>query len=115
MLYYKFLSASCPIFAELCILYFHVLDIIINCLFFIMRGDKIAIRALFHYPCKKKGSSMRAAAKEINDMEGPEIINKCVAQNWFRRFKEGYSSLKDKPRPGRLSPAGDEALLEIVG
>ena len=54
--------------------------------------------------------SVRAAAKEINDVERP----KTGAQNWFRHFKECGTSLNDKLRSGRPSVVEDETLLEMV-
>ena len=50
---------------------------------------------------KKKGLSERAAAKEINGVEVQEIVKKCVAQNWFRHFKEYDTNLENKLRSGR--------------
>jgi transposase len=51
-----------------------------------MIDEKIAIRAILrHY--WKKGLSARAAAKEINDVEGQVSISKSQAAEWFRRFK----------------------------
>ncbi len=47
-------------------------------------------------------------------MKSPGTINKYVEQNWFRHFKEGDTSLKDKPKSERPSVVEDEALLEMV-
>ena len=77
----------------------------------IMRGEKIAIRTISCY-LSKKGSSAWAGEKEINNAEGRGSVNKLVAQNWFRHFKEGDTSLVDWPKSGRLSFVENEALLE---
>ena len=42
------------------------------------------------------------------------MLKKCVAQNWFRIFNGGDTSLKDKLKSGRSSVLEDEALLEMV-
>ena len=81
---------------------------LLNCLFFIfiyniytliilyftlliMSCEKIELRAIL---CNmwKNGVSARAVTKDINDMEGQGTVNKCVAQNWFRHFKEDDTS-----------------------
>ena len=56
--------------------------------------------------------SARAAAKEINNVEIPGTVNKYVAQNLFKCFKD--TSLENKPRSGRLFIIEDEALLEMI-
>ena len=53
-------------------------------------------------------------ANKVNNMEGPGTVNEHMAHNWFRRFKEGNSSPKDKPRLKRLSVGVVEALFEMV-
>ena len=59
-----------------------------------MSDEKIAIRTISCY-LSKKGSHAWAGEKEINNAESPESVNKLVAQNWFRHFKEGDTSLVD--------------------
>ncbi|XP_052824578.1 histone-lysine N-methyltransferase SETMAR-like isoform X2 [Octopus bimaculoides] len=80
---------------------------------FIMSDEKGEIRAILCY-LWKKGLSAKAAAEEINDVEGPGTVDEHMAQKWFRRFKECNISLKDKPRSGRPSVVGDETLLEVI-
>ena len=79
-----------------------------------MNGEKIAIRAILCYLWIIKELSEKAVAKEINDVEGTGTVNEYVVQNWFRCFKEGDTSHKDKPRSGRPSVVEDEDLLEMV-
>ena len=78
-----------------------------------MCDEKIAIRVLLrHY--WKKGRSVRAAVKEICDVEGVGAVSKSTANNWFRRFQNGDTDLEDRPRTGRPEELDDEALLEEV-
>ena len=81
-------------------------------LFYATRGKKIAIRAIL-YNLWKKGPSEKLEAKGINDVENPGTANELVEQNCFRRFKEGDTNLKDKPRSGH-SVFEDEALFEMT-
>ena len=50
----------------------------------------------------------------MNDVVGAGTVCGRMAQNWFRHFKEDYTSLENKPRLGRSSVAEDETLLEMV-
>ena len=43
----------------------------------------------------------------INDMEGPGTVNKYVVQNWFKRFKDGNTSLEDKSKPRKGTHCGE--------
>lgn len=65
--------------------------------------------------CVKKGLSTREEAKRINDVGNSGTVNKRVVKNWFRHFKKGDISPKDKPRSRRPSVVEDESLLEMVG
>ena len=80
---------------------------------FIMIGKEMAIRAILHFMWGKKLSA-RTASREFNDVEDPGTVNKCVAPNWFRYFKEGDTNLKDKLMSGGPSTEEDEALLKMV-
>ena len=55
----------------------------------------------------EKGTLCKSSGKR-NDMEGQGIDKECVAQNWFRYFKEGDNSLEDKMWPGKPSIKEDE-------
>ena len=68
----------------------------------------------FILPVEKKRLSARTVTKEINEVEGPENVHERVAPNWFRRFKEVDTSLKDKPKSGRPYIVEDVALLEMI-
>ena len=54
------------------------------------------------------------AVKEINDVESPRIVEERMAQNWFRRFKEDDTIIKDKSMKRKPLVVEDEAFLEIV-
>ncbi|XP_052824371.1 histone-lysine N-methyltransferase SETMAR-like [Octopus bimaculoides] len=77
-----------------------------------MGDEKMAVRLIL-CNLRKEELNVRAATKEIDDMEGSGTVNKRVAQNWFRRFKDGDTSLEDKPSSGRPSVVEDEILLEM--
>ena len=68
----------------------------------------------FYVTCGKKGLSVKAAAKEINNVEGPGTIHECVAQNRFWLLKEGNTRDKNKPTSVKTSVIEDEPLLEIT-
>lgn len=78
-----------------------------------MTEEKIIIRGILrHY--WKKGLGAKAAAKEINIVEGQGTISVTTAKEWFRRFKNGDTSLNDKLRSGRPSIMDNEALRNLV-
>jgi len=67
-----------------------------------MMDKKIVIRGILRYYWSQ-GLSARARAKEIYEIEGPWIVSKTTAAEWFHRFNEGNISLEDKSRSGRPS------------
>jgi transposase len=76
--------------------------------------ENLEIRALLrHY--WKQNSKATEAAKKICEMEGEGVISNCTAQNWFRRFSDGDTSLEDEPRSGSPVTVDSEALREAVG
>ena len=52
----------------------------------------------------KKGINATLAAEQICEFESPEVTNINMVQRWYRKFKEGDTSLEDKDRSGRQSP-----------
>ena len=64
----------------------------------------------------KKGAkaAAAAAAREICQVEGPGTVSTRAAQKWFKRFKEGRTSLEDDARSGRPQEVDSEALREAV-
>ena len=62
----------------------------------------------------EKRLSARTTAKENNNVEGSGTVNEHMALNWFKHFKEGNSSLKNKPRLMKLFVVEDRASLEMA-
>lgn len=52
-------------------------------------------------------------ARNINDAFSQGTANKCTVQWWFRKFRNGDDSLKNKGRPGR-PPTIDDDDLKLV-
>ena len=63
--------------------------------------DKIQIRMIFLFQFKL-GRKAAKTARDINDAFGPETTNECVAQRWFKKFRNGDESLEDED--GRVWP-----------
>lgn len=60
-----------------------------------------------------QGLKATAAAESINAVYGKIVTaNKC--QFWFRKFREGDTSLSDAPRSGRPSDFNEDALKDLV-
>ena len=60
-----------------------------------MADEKIVIRGILrHY--WRQGIS---ATKKICKIEGPGIVSKTTAEEWFKRFNEGDTSLEDLLSP----------------
>jgi transposase len=55
------------------------------------------------------------AAKKIHEAEGEGVISNLIAQNWFKRFNDGDTSLEDEPRSGSPVTVNSEFLREAVG
>lgn len=62
----------------------------------------------------KKGYTARQAADEICEVEGQGAVSERAAQSWFKRFREGDTTLKHRPGSGRRSTLNNEALLDCV-
>ena len=78
-----------------------------------MADEKIVIRGILrHY--WRQGISARATTKKICEIEGPGIVSKTTAAEWFKRFNEGDTSLEDKSRSGRPSVPVNETLLQSI-
>jgi histone-lysine N-methyltransferase SETMAR len=79
----------------------------------VMVSQKIAIRVLLlHY--WKKGFKAVTAASEIRSTEGTSAVSARTAQRWFKRFRDGDTSLEDEPRSGRPSVVDEDALRDAV-
>ena len=62
--------------------------------------DKIQIRTIFLFQFKL-GRKAAETAHDINDAFGPGTTNKRVAQQWFKKFRNGDKSLEDEDGRGR--------------
>jgi transposase len=78
-----------------------------------IKMEKLEIRVLLHYSWKQNLKATEAA-KKIWEVEGEGVISNCTAQNWFKRFNYGDTSLKYEPRCGRPVTVDSEALREAV-
>ena len=78
-----------------------------------MRDWKLLLHP-FYPSYRKKITIARATRKDFNDVKSSEIVNECLEQNCFRRFKECDTSVEEKTTSGRPSIAEGNALFEIV-
>ena len=66
---------------------------------------------LWHFEKRMKAAD---SFREINQVFGEGTIGKRTVEEWFARFKNGDTSLEDKPGRGRPSDFDDQALLAAV-
>lgn len=62
----------------------------------------------------KQGYKATEAARKICDVEGDGTVEIRAAQIWFKKFKNGDTSLEDKPHCGRPFSINPEAVREAV-
>ncbi|CAF1238493.1 unnamed protein product [Didymodactylos carnosus] len=62
----------------------------------------------------EKGNTAGEAFRDINELFGEGTIGRSTVTEWFLRFKNGDTSLEDKPGRGRPSDFDDQALLDVV-
>ena len=62
----------------------------------------------------KKSLTATVAAREICDTEGKDTLTEDTARWWFRRFKQGDTSLEDQSRSGRQSVANNDEFRSLV-
>jgi histone-lysine N-methyltransferase SETMAR len=74
----------------------------------------LEIRVLLCYYWKQNLKATEAV-KKIYEVEDEDVISNRTAQNWFKRFNDGDTSLEDEPRSGRPVIVDSEALREAVG
>jgi hypothetical protein len=43
---------------------------------------------------------------------GDETMSRTTTHEWYRRFKDGRTSIGDDPRPGRPSISSDDDAIE---
>ncbi len=80
---------------------------------FKMDGPKLEIRVLLRHYWKLRYKAT-AAARKICEVEGEGVVSTRTAQNWFKRFDEGRTSLEDNARSGRPTEIDSDALREAV-
>ncbi len=78
-----------------------------------MDGPKLEIRVLLRHYWKLRYKAT-AAARKICEVEGEGVVSTRTAQNWFKRFDEGRTSLEDNARSGRPTEIDSDALREAV-
>ena len=62
----------------------------------------------------KLGRKAAETAHDINDAFGPGTTNERVAQWWFKKFRNGDESRKDKDGRGRPTPRNNEYLKALI-
>lgn len=60
------------------------------------------------------GETARSAAIKINSVHGEHSISVRTAQKWFKKFKDGGSSIEDDPRSGRPVDFNNDVLKNLV-
>ena len=80
----------------------------------IMRVDNhVHVRHIMLYHFEKEWKATESA-RDINELFGEGTIGERMVQKWFKRFKDGDTSLKDEEGRGRRSDFDDQALLGVV-
>lgn len=62
----------------------------------------------------KLGAKATDAAAKICSAFGEDYVSVRTAQEWFKKFRDGRTSLTDKPRSGRPSSLDNEALRAAI-
>lgn len=75
--------------------------------------EKIVLRGVIRY-CWKRGLGPKATMDEICAAEGEGTVSKSTVEFWFRRFKQGNTSLEDEPRSGRPPIVDSETVRQAV-
>lgn len=61
-----------------------------------------------------KGQKAAQAAKELNEVYGPNTVPDRTAQYWFNRFRSGNFDVKDAPRDGRPVATDVEKIQAVI-
>ena len=78
-----------------------------------MTDQKFVLRACLLYDFKMKKSSLESH-RNFCEAFGANVLSERTCQEWFRRFREGDESLKDKLHGFRPIVLDNAALLEII-
>lgn len=62
----------------------------------------------------KFGVTAAESCRRICSAFGADVVSERTAQEWFKRFRTGDTSVQDRPRSGRPSEVCDERLLQLV-
>ncbi|VDD77281.1 unnamed protein product [Mesocestoides corti] len=61
-----------------------------------------------------KGRKAAEAHKAICEVYGSDCITENTCQNWFKKFRSGDFSLKDKRRSGRPSEVDNQKIIDLI-
>ena len=64
--------------------------------------------------CFKIGKSLRETYQLLQKAYGEGAMSRTQVFDWFRRFKEGRTSVKNDPRSGRPSTSRSEEMIAKV-
>jgi len=64
--------------------------------------------------CFKIGKSLRKTYQLLQKAYGEDAMSRTQVFDWFRRFKEGRTSVKNDPRSGRPSTSRSEEMIAKV-
>ena len=70
-----------------------------------MNNIQIRMIFLFYF---KLGRKAAETARNINDTFGPGTTNERLAQQWFKKFRNGDESLKDEDLRGDFKKMNEE-------
>uniref|UniRef100_A0A0K0FGW8 Histone-lysine N-methyltransferase SETMAR (inferred by orthology to a human protein) n=1 Tax=Strongyloides venezuelensis TaxID=75913 RepID=A0A0K0FGW8_STRVS len=62
----------------------------------------------------KRGTSASKTSRNINEAFGENLVSRATAKRWFKKFKEGDESLKNKERKRPDSVNDIEELKGVV-
>lgn len=60
------------------------------------------------------GNNATVASNKICQTMGKSVVSVRTAQDWFKKFKEGYSNLDDRPRAGRPLDINIDELNDLI-
>lgn len=62
----------------------------------------------------KSGVKAAESSRRICAAFGSDTVSERTAQDWFKRFRDGDTSIEDRPRSGRPSQVDEERLKQLV-
>ena len=73
--------------------------------------DERQIRAIFLFKFKM---GHKAAETTLINAFGPETVNLCIFQQWFKKFCKGGESLEDEEHSGQSLKVDNDQLRAII-